>query len=148
MPHYMLKRSDGGVSIMRLLAETDVVVELSKWPVVERQSIVSWREVQPEAVPSDRTFRGAWCDVTPEPVVDVDMLKAREIHKDHLRRLRAPKLAALDTEYMRADEAGNSALKRDIALQKQALRDVTKDPAIAAAQTPDELKAVVPAALR
>ena len=121
---------------------------VAQWVPETRLAVVSWREMSPDAVPKDASFRGAWCDVTPEPVIDIDMARAREIHRLRLRAMRAPKLAALDTEYMRADEAGNSALKRDIALQKQALRDVTKDPAIGAARTPDELKAVTPAALR
>lgn len=90
-------------------------------------------------VPADRTFRNAWT-----PDLTVDMAKARELHKDTLRGLRSPQLAALDVEYQRADEAGDKTAKRDIAARKQALRDVTKHPAISAATTPDELKAAVP----
>ena len=48
---------------------------------------------------------------------------------------------------MQADEAGDVAAKAVIAVKKRALRDVTDDPAIAAATTPEALKAVVPAAL-
>jgi hypothetical protein len=53
----------------------------------------------------------------------------------------------LDTAYMRADEVGDQQEKRRIATQKQALRDVTADPRIDAAATPEELKAVIPDAL-
>lgn len=76
-----------------------------------------------------------------------DMPKAREIHKNILRAMRKPKLAQLDIDYMRAYEAGNTTLKAQITSQKQALRDVTSDPRIAAATTPEELKTVIPAVL-
>ncbi len=109
---------------------------------------VSFRVMPYSAIPQDRYFRNAWCDVTSEPVIDIDMDKARAIHKDRLRERRKPRLAELDIEYQRADEQGDKKKKRDIAARKQALRDVTDDPAIAAATTPEELKNVVPAALR
>ena len=94
------------------------------------------------AVPQDWTFRNAWKAVGLD--VQIDMPKAREIHKNKLRELRAPQLAALDVEYYRADEAGDAALKKQIVARKQALRDATADPRIAAATTPEQLKAVIP----
>ncbi len=81
-------------------------------------------------------------------MITINMNKAREIKKDMIRADRAPLLAALDVEYMRAVETGDSVKQAEIAAKKQALRDATKDPAIAAAQTPDQLKAVVPEALQ
>jgi len=104
-----------------------------------------FRIIDDAAVPADRTFRESWKLGTLG--VEQDMAKCREIHKTNLRRLRAPKLAALDIEYMRADEVGDTAKKANLAKQKQALRNVTADPAIASASTPEELKAVVPAVL-
>lgn len=99
------------------------------------------RIVDESEIPSDRTFRNAWKS---NGGVEVDMPKAREIHKDALRRLRDPLLEALDVEYQRADEAKDQVRKDEIAEEKQALRDVTDDPAIDAATTPEELKAVMP----
>ena len=81
-------------------------------------------------------------------MITVNMTKAREIKKDMIRAERAPMLAALDVEYMRAVETGDTVKQAEIAAKKQALRDATKDPAIATAQTPDQLKAVVPEALQ
>lgn len=81
-------------------------------------------------------------------MIKVNMTKAVEIKKDIIRAERAPILADLDVAFMRAVEAGNAAAQADISAKKQALRDATKDPAIAAAKTPEELKAVVPAALK
>ena len=104
--------------------------------------VLSWREIDPKDLPQDRTFRNAW-----KPDLTVDMAKARDIWRDKMRRARAPKLAELDIEYQRADEAADVVRKRDVARRKQALRDVTKDPRIEAASTPEALKAVWPEGL-
>jgi hypothetical protein len=75
-------------------------------------------------------------------MINVNMTKAAEIKKDMIRSERKPKLEALDVDFMRAVEANDTAAQADIAAQKQALRDVTADPRISAAKTPDELKAL------
>lgn len=98
-------------------------------------------------IPADRTFRNAW-RACPTNGCRVDMPAAVEIHKDTLRALRAPKLAALDVEFIRAVESGDSTRQAEIAAEKATLRDVTKHPDIAAAATPDDLKAVIPDVLR
>ena len=72
---------------------------------------------------------------------------AREIWRDKMRQARAPKLEALDVEYMQADEVGDASKKAIVAQKKKALRDVTSDPAIEAAQTPEELKLFWPSIL-
>jgi hypothetical protein len=95
----------------------------------------------------DRAYRNAWRLRDAGKIV-VDMSAAREIHREKLRNLRAPRLVALDQDYLRADERGDLLEKQRIAQRKQALRDAPADPAIDAAQTPDELRAVIPAALR
>ena len=69
----------------------------------------------------------------------IDMAKAREIHKTHIRRARESKLAALDVDFQRALEVG--AATTSIVAQKQALRDAPADSAIEAAKTDTELKA-------
>ena len=89
-------------------------------------------------VPSDRTFRGAW--QFNGDAVEVDMSSARDIHKENLRAERAPRMDALDVDFMQALEAGTSTTQ--IATDKQTLRDITDDSRIAAATTPDELKAL------
>jgi hypothetical protein len=75
------------------------------------------------------------------------MTKALDIKKDMVRRERAPLLAALDVEMMKAIESGNDAKKTEIAEKKQALRDATNDPVLTQATTPEELKAATPQAL-
>lgn len=73
-------------------------------------------------------------------VVVVDMPTARKMYRNRLRRMRSPMLAALDVEYMRADEAADAARKTEIATEKQRLRDITQDPRIEACATVAELE--------
>jgi hypothetical protein len=138
-----IQRADGGVSIMTVIDPAQADEALAKWRAVHPGAYVAHREIAEPDIPADRTFRNAWgADLA------VDMSKAREIHRHRMRAVRAPKLAALDAEYMRADETGDAARKAEIAARKQALRDVTADPGIAAATTPEALQAVWPNALR
>ena len=96
------------------------------------------RDAASLTVPTDRTFRGAWS--FNGDAVDVDMAAARDIHKENLRAERKPRLDALDVDFMQALEAGTSTTQ--IATDKQELRDITSDSRIAAATTPDALKAL------
>lgn len=97
--------------------------------------------------PTERTFREAWSfgDNPEAGIISVDMDKARDIWRDKIRQARAGQLEALDAHFMKALETG--ADTSAIVAQKQALRDAPADPAIDAAQTPDELKLVQPAGL-
>jgi len=97
------------------------------------------------AKPDTRLFREAW--LLNGPVIDVDMVKAREIWRDKIRTARLPALEKLDADYMKALEVGDTSLQQSIAARKQALRDATNDAAIEAAQTPEELELVQPAGL-
>lgn len=75
-------------------------------------------------------------------MITINLNKAKDIHKEHLRTERQPLLESLDVQFMRAVEAGDTALQESIAQKKQVLRDATANPNIAAAQTVDQLKAV------
>ena len=105
---------------------------------------VGWRFVPNDFVDesTDREYRNAWKDNPAKNKPDHDMVKAREIHKDKLRKQRQPILDALDLEYTKADEKGDKELKDSIVVQKQVLRDITADPRIEAAQTVEELKLI------
>lgn len=89
-------------------------------------------------VPKDRTFRGAW--QFNGAAVEVDMAKARDIHRQNLRAERAPRLEALDVEFMRKLENGEGTAITTA--MKRRLRDVTSHPRIESATTPEELKAL------
>ena len=106
------------------------------WPAPAR----SWRIITDAQIPTDRYFRNAWTDSVFG--IKVNIAKAKEIHKNNLRALRAPVLNDLDVAYMRADEAGNEKLKAEISSKKQTLRDITKHPDFAKARTPEQIKAI------
>ena len=99
-------------------------------------------------VPAERTFREAWTFAgNPEAgVISVDMDAAKDIWRDKIRQARDSEFEALDAAFMKALETG--ADTSAIVAQKQALRDAPVDPAIDAATTPAELKAVQPAGLK
>lgn len=71
--------------------------------------------------------------------IGLDLAKAKEIHKNNIRAARQPLLEVLDVEFVRALEDGIDP--GPIAEQKQALRDATAAPTIAAAQSAEDLKA-------
>lgn len=149
-----LTRRDGGVTIMCLSndlldfleAAPDRLNEIVTGEINSagwQADIVSWRVISGDEIPADRTFRNAWRhDGT---AIVHDMAHAREIHRDKMRQTRKSMLEALDVKIIRALEAKQAT--KDIVAQKQALRDVTEDPAIEAAKTPDELKKVWPSIL-
>lgn len=72
-------------------------------------------------------------------MINVNMTKARDIHRENVRRARKSKLAAKDVEFQRAQET--NADTTAIVAAKQALRDAPAAAAIDAATTADELKA-------
>ena len=72
-------------------------------------------------------------------MINVNMTKARDIHRDKVRQARNPLLASKDVEFQRALETGADTAA--IVAAKQALRDAPASAAIDAATTPDELKA-------
>lgn len=161
MKKIIYTRPDGGLSVVHPVINTHTFVDGDVVPVAEditeEQALqralskipadaINVQIVDESAIPTDRTFRNAWVAAT--GAVTHDMAKAREIQKNTLRVLRAPKLAALDVEFMRALEVGDTVGAAAIVAQKQALRDVTKDPAIASARTPAALAAVVPDVLK
>jgi len=151
----VIKRSDGGVSIMGLAAEAaqafefdpELVMrsEVAAWQTTYAAQAVSWRAMPDDAIPEDKTFRDAWSDTTKELVVDIDMSMAREVWRNKMREARKPLLEAADIEFMQALERGSNV--DEIKDRKRELRDVTADPAIDKAKTPEELKAVWPACL-
>lgn len=157
-------RPDDGVSVIvpdkAMFDPASPVREPIKEKLLTEQDVFDWflRSVVPESATdvriidlkdhphlADRSFRNAW--EQSDGTIQVNMVKARDLHREKLRVMRAPLLRELDVQYLLADEQGDAKAKADIARKKKALRDVTADPAIDAAQTPDELKNVFPAVL-
>ena len=142
---HILERKDGGVEVMQCLGGTTPEQALAKWHPTRRAEIAAVRPATPADIPADRTFRDAWRHTSGK--IAVHMPTARDIHRSRIRSARAPRLAALDGEYQRADEKADAAAKAAVSTKKQALRDAPADPAIEAATTPEQLRAVWPKAL-
>lgn len=142
MKRFIIERSDGSVAVMHIVdPKATPEACIAKWSDAEKTRVVG---VQPAGyIPEDRTFRNAW--KLDGSKVDVDMTKARDVWRDKMRVARAPLLAAADIEISRAVK--DPARIDLIEAKRQVLRDVTADPAIETAATPDDLKTVWPAAL-
>ena len=152
MRRIIYTRPDGGLCVVHPVRNTvgetlrtDKEIEQRAFGKLPSDAI-NPQFVELNALPLDRTFRNAWKQNG--SLVGHDMGKARDIHRDALRFLRKPKLEVLDMAYLRADEQGDVAEKARIAAKKQVLRDVTDDPRIEAAQSPEQLKAVMPDILK
>jgi hypothetical protein len=142
----VIKLSTGGVAVMRLIGDADANEAIEKWKSVNQGLYVSHREMPDDAIPIDRTFRDAWDDITLEPVIDIDMDKARSIHLDRIRKLRNAELARLDIEAIKAQDIGDEAGLIAVRQRKQELRDLPETIAgeLSAASSVHELMAIQP----
>lgn len=118
-----VKRLDGGVSI--IVPTDEGTSELLMRDALAVEGYVSHREIDDNQIPEDRYFRNAWTDDFQTKTIDINSDKALEIKKNKLRILRAPKLEALDIEYIKAIEKSDGELQATISDKKQVLRDVT-----------------------
>lgn len=106
---------------------------------------VEYEIVDTVTVPSDRTFRNAWEKGAGR--VNVNMEKARGLWMGKIREARDAKLAALDIDYIKADEENNQAQKAQIASEKARLRNIPQTFDLSKATTPEQLKALWPEGL-
>lgn len=135
-----------GVAVMTLVNEADLSEALRKWSAVNPGKYISHREMPDEAIPTDRTFRDAWADTTPELTIDIDMVKARDIHLNNIRIKRNDELSKLDVEAIKAQDMGDTEALTQIRARKQELRDLpaTLTPTLASALSVDALKEIQP----
>lgn len=78
-------------------------------------------------------------------MITININKAKEIHRNVIRKAREPLLQKLDVDFQRALETGQDTSA--IVQQKQVLRDITQHPDLEAAQTTDEIRAFWPEVL-
>ena len=142
----IIKCTDGSVAVMTLVAGADEAEALEKWKLVNPDTYISHRQMPDSAIPSDRTFRDAWADITPELIIDIDMAKARDIHLERIRIKRNAELSKLDIQATKAQDVGDAETLTQIRARKQELRDLptTLAPTLAAATSVDALKAIQP----
>jgi hypothetical protein len=134
--------STGGIAITTLAPGADAEAVFAKLQSDFGGLFVSYREMDDSVVPPDRAYRKSWADSSPGLVIDINLTKAKDIHKDILRAARVPLLTALDADYIKADESGDGSLKVQIAAQKQALRDITDHQSIIDAASIESLSAL------
>lgn len=84
--------NDGGVVI---IVPADCGLTIEEIAAKDVPAGVPYRIVNDDAVPSDRTFRNAWCQDSSHNVV-VDMAKAKGIAHSYRREERAKMFAPLD----------------------------------------------------
>lgn len=123
--------------VLKLLAKQDVDEgKISHRPQILDQDVVA----ADVALPSDDFFRGAWVWSPGAAQIDVRMDRALGIAQDNIRRMRAPKLIALDVEFQRAVESGDTTKQAQVAADKQRLREAPADSRLLSAATPEALK--------
>lgn len=83
------------------------------------------RVLPDDGLPSSREFRNAWCDVTPEASVDIDLVKAKDLKLEEMRVKRQAALDKTDRDYIAALSKGDDAQVNAVKLEKQRLRDLT-----------------------
>lgn len=142
----IIKCTDGSVAVMTLVAGADEAEALEKWKLVNPDTYISHRQMPDSAIPSDRTFRNAWADTTPELTIDIDMAKARTIYLESIRIKRNAELSKLDVQATKAQDIGDTETLAHIRARKQELRDLpaTLAPTLASAASVDALKAIQP----
>lgn len=135
---------DGSVRITQMIDDTiDVDAEIEKVSASDPTLTFKFKGKLSETGIAINFFYGALV-VDEDNNLAYDMVKARNIWRDILRRLREPKLQELDLAYQRADEAGNATLKAEIVAKKNILRDCTADPDIEAATSLNDLRRTLP----
>ena len=100
-------------------------------------------------VPSRALYRNAWRLTGTVIGYDKDVL--REVFRERIREARKPKFEKIDTEALplvRKIVQNGTALQKtrlaELEVSAQKLRDAPNNPAITAAQTPEELEALWP----
>lgn len=117
--------------------EIQAVVDKSNWD----KPVISWRRIEENEIPTDRTYRNAWID---NDGITHDMAKVKELHLNLLREERAKILPQLDIQWSIAFAKGNTEEAAEIEARRQALRDRPESAAIEldACETVEQVKLV------
>lgn len=87
---------------------------------------INAQDVRLLEIPNSREFREAWCDVTPESAIDIDLVKAKELKLSQMRIQRQKKFEDLGFPQKLNPEVENAIVSPEIKAKLQALRDVTE----------------------
>ncbi len=141
----VIKCVDGSIQVMTLVGEADLSEALHKWSDVHPGKYLNHRVMPDDAIPINREFREAWADTTPEPVIDIDMTKARTMQLNRIRTLRDGCLIKLDKESIKMQDIGDDVNLAKIRQKKQKLRDLpqTIQARLDAAVSVDDLRKIL-----
>ena len=117
--------------------------EVKTYVVVDGQTL----DTAEYALPQNRNFTDAWAiseDKNHNQIIVIDVEKAKEVWRRKIREARKPILDALDADYFRAMEDGDTAKQKAIAAKKKLLRDAPALKELAEATTVEEIEAVWP----
>ncbi len=120
MSRILYQHPDGSVAV--IIPAPDCGLTIEEIAAKDVPQGLTWQIVDEADIPTDRTFRNAWC--LKNGHFDHDLDKCCAITKDRLRAERKPLLELQDVLFMRSVERGENT--STIAGEKQRLRDVTK----------------------
>jgi len=143
MRKIIFTRPDGGLSVVHpvrnTLGETlttDAEIEQRAFAKLPADAINA-QFVDATLVPADRTFRNAWRQNG--PTVQIDLPACREITRERIEQQRRMKIR---------DCLEREALGENVATEKASIRAINARALVDAAQTPEELKTVMPDILK
>lgn len=144
---------DKSIAVTNLVSNVDVNEEISKISADRPEFMFKFTiDTNTEEVAKmsqfklDEFFKSVEIDDTNNFVYNI--VKAKNIWKDKIRKDRYKKLLELDVEYQRALENNDTVKMAEVANKKQILRDAPNNPAIDAATTLEELREVYPDILK
>lgn len=148
----VVRRADGGVSVLRLGEGSDLAAELAKWQTSADPSwlpIVGSVEVADPPLPADRYFRNAW-QADAAGAITVHLPRARLIRLRQLKEIRDRRLEVVTRLLEKAqDDGAGAAVISNLRQNRRDLRalddtlpgqlDAISDPAVLKDYTPPEL---------
>ncbi len=140
-----IERSDGGVTIMRLLDWHDLDREVRCWEeVMGGVKAKAWHLCADATLPATARLQQAWR--WNGGTVEVDLPAARQVVMAELRQERDRLLAESDSDKVRLDEVGSPQQQKNLKDWRQALRDLPATEGTRLdAMTAEQLAAYAPA---
>jgi len=135
MRKIIYSRPDGGVSVVSVPIDTDTAIAAAIAKLSLTASNVT--TVDDSVIPTDRAFRNAWRQNGAS--VRVDLPIARTLVEKEIETRRRVKIR---------DVLEREALGENVAQEKAALRSINARLLVDAAQTPEELKSILPEVLK
>jgi hypothetical protein len=84
------------------------------------------REIDESDIPNTREFRSAWCDVTSESIIDIDLSKAKNIKLTQMRDNRQKRFEELGFPVRLNPELEVALISQETRDKLQSLRDCTE----------------------